>query len=76
MPRYLNDWQVATFRNREPWTPAEEHRLQLLYAKPRRIKWMGTWRRPLGMYYAAKILGRSPSACAARWQLLRRFKRK
>lgn len=69
-------WQEATFRNREPWTPAEERLLQQIYAKPRRVKWMGRWRKPLGMYHAAKVLGRSPTACAGRMGLLRQFKRK
>jgi len=75
MPHETDEWSKATHRSGEPWTAAEERRLQRLYAKPRRVKWMGRWRTK-AMYRAAKALGRTPCACAQRMNILSSFKRR
>jgi len=68
---WATEWERSTARNGERWTPAEEKRLERLYTKPRKVTGMGK-PRSKAMYYAAKVLKRTPCACASRMDELNR----
>lgn len=62
-------------RKGEPWTPAEEARLMRIYRQRGWVVWCEK-RRTRPMYRAAKALGRTPCACAGRYALLQKWRRK
>lgn len=69
-----HEWELATARSGEPWTPAEEERLRRIYCARRKSVWMGK-PRTKPMYAAAAALKRTPCACAGRMALLQRIDR-
>lgn len=73
-----DSWWAAVPRNGEPWTAAEEKRLMAIYRRGTRgrpVIWFGK-PRTKPMYRAAKALGRSPVACAARAALCQKWRRR
>lgn len=70
--KFQSEWEQATARRGEPWTPAEEDRLRRIYKRRPKVVWCGK-ERTKPMYAAALALKRTPCACAGRMAMLVRI---